>query len=92
MHFWPEMSFVFFASLTTCDAERLAGISTDDDVWNNSICSELVSGKLFNVTIDWRVWPMALKDASAVGFDFAERDCLKSGFFETNAKSSNATE
>jgi hypothetical protein len=92
MHFWPEMSRVFFASLTTCNAERLTGIPSNDDVWNNSICSELVSGELFDITVDWCVWPMVFEDTSAVGFNFAECDCFKSGFFEANAKSSYSTE
>jgi len=92
MHFRPEMSGVFFASLTTCDREGLAGVSADDNVWNNSICFELLSGKLFNISVDGCVGPVVFEDTSAVGFNFAECDCFKSGFFETNAKSSYPTE
>tara|TARA_R110002167_G_scaffold332633_1_gene539517 strand:- start:509 stop:787 length:279 start_codon:yes stop_codon:yes gene_type:complete len=89
MHFWPEMSGVFFASLTTCDGEGLTGVSADDNVWNNSICSELLCGELLDITVDWCVWPMAFEDASAVRFDLTEGNCFKSCFFKSNAKSSD---
>ena len=91
MHFWPEMSGVFFASLTTCDGEGLAGVSTDDDVGKNSICSELLSGELFDITIDWCVRPMLSEDCSWVVFDFAKGCCFKSCFFKANAKPSYTT-
>jgi hypothetical protein len=32
MHFWPEMSRVLISALFTCDAERLAGVASADEV------------------------------------------------------------
>jgi hypothetical protein len=87
------MTVIFLASSDPGNTEWLAGVSADDDIWpNKSICSELFSGELLDIIIDWRVRPMFSEDGLAVWFDFAERDCFKSDFFEANAKPSYTTE
>ena len=86
------MSFVFLASLTACDAERLAGISSADNIGNNSICSELLSCELFNISVDWDIRPVPSKDGSGVVFDFAEGDCFKPCSFQSDTKSTYPAE
>ena len=85
------MSFVFLASLTTCNAEWLAGISSADDIGNNSICSELLSGELFDVAVDGYVRPVLFEDCSWVLFDFAEGDCFKSRSFKSDTEATYST-
>jgi hypothetical protein len=92
IHFRPEVTVIFRASLLPGNTEWLAWVSPDDDIWsNNPICSELLSGEASDIIVDWCVRPMSSKDFLAVSFDFAERDCFKSGFFEANAKSPYTT-
>ena len=61
-HLWPEVSFVLFASLTTCDADRLTWEATANEFGNNSIRSELCCGELFDVAVDGYVRPVFFED------------------------------
>jgi hypothetical protein len=71
-------------------ANVLAREASTDDIGSNSICSEAVGGKGFDIIVAGDGRPMLFEDRSAEGLDLAERDGSHPGSFEPEREAANS--
>lgn len=62
---------------TTCEANVLAGKSSNDSIRVNPVCSELICGKLSNIIIDGNTGKAFAQAGLGLAIELAERDRLE---------------
>ena len=89
----PEGAVIFSTQSLPCDAVRLTGESSANNVdWRDSVCGKSFGGERSYVVITGDIGPALSQDGAAVRLDFAEGDCSHSGAFESEAKAADAAE
>jgi hypothetical protein len=87
IHLRPEMSFIFFATPSSCHAERLARVSAA----NKLDCAPIPRPvERAHVLVDRHVRPMPAQDGAAVRFNLAKSDGSHSCGFESEGESANS--
>lgn len=92
-HFRPEVTRVLRSSLLSGVRERLAGVTSADDIdGTDSVGSKSSCGEGSHVVVTGDARPVLGEDGTTERLDFAERDGSHPGALEAEAESTDATE
>ena len=85
-HFRPEMPRIICPSLSTCDTERLAGVSSA-----NNVCCPSFGFEVSDIGMAGDIGPVLAKNGLAVGFNLAEGDSPEAAScFKSEAETANS--